>query len=315
MKQGFQKTVADRVEVRGSGVHSAAPARIVIHPAESDHGVVFLRTGMQDGSDRLIEADWRNIRQTALCTVIGDRAGATIATIEHLMAAFAGLGVDNALVEIDGPEAPIMDGSAAQFVDAIDSVGLVTQARRRKFLKVLKSVYVEHGRARAELKPWDAGFRVDVEIDFEGAAIGRQKRVFDIDPQSFRAEIAKARTFGFVCDVKKLWAAGFALGSNLDNSVAIDGDRVLNPEGLRYRDEFVRHKALDALGDLSLAGAPILGAYVAHRPGHSLNAAMLAALFADTANYEIVEAAAPRRSARAGAPAPRAAAAFAASAD
>ncbi len=314
MKQGFQKTVADRVEVRGSGVHSAAPARIVIHPAESDHGIVFLRTGMQDGSERLIEADWRNIRQTALCTVIGDRAGATIATVEHLMAAFAGLGVDNVLVEIDGPETPIMDGSAAQFVDAIDSVGLVTQARRRKYVKVLKSVYVEHGRARAELKPWDAGFRVDVEIDFEGAAIGRQKRVFDIDPQTFRSEICKARTFGFVCDVKKLWAAGFALGSNLDNSVAIDGDRVLNPEGLRYADEFVRHKALDAVGDLSLAGAPILGAYVAHRPGHSLNAAVLAALFADKANYEIVESA-PRRSARAGVSAPRAAAAFAANAD
>jgi UDP-3-O-[3-hydroxymyristoyl] N-acetylglucosamine deacetylase len=316
MKQGFQKTVADRVEVHGSGVHSAAPARIAIHPAESDHGVVFLRTGMQDGSDRLIEADWRNIRQTALCTVIGDRAGATIATVEHLMAAFAGLGVDNALVEIDGPETPIMDGSAAQFVAAIDAVGLVTQARRRKYLKVLKSVYVEHGRSRAELKPWDAGFRVDVEIDFEGAAIGRQRRVFDIDPQTFRSEIAKARTFGFVCDVKKLWAAGFALGSNLDNSVAIDGDRVLNPEGLRYCDEFVRHKALDAVGDLSLAGAPILGAYVAHRPGHSLNAAMLTALFADKSNYEIVESA-PRRMTRAGAgaPAPRAAAAFAANAD
>jgi UDP-3-O-[3-hydroxymyristoyl] N-acetylglucosamine deacetylase len=314
MKHGFQKTVADRVEVHGSGVHSAAPARIVIHPADSDHGVVFMRTGMEDGSDRMIEAEWRNIRQTALCTVIGDRAGATVATIEHLMAAFAGLGVDNALVEIDGPETPIMDGSAAQFVAAIDSVGLVTQARRRKFLKVLKSVYVEHGRSRAELKPWDAGFRVDVEIDFEGAAIGRQRRAFDIDPQTFRSEIAKARTFGFVSDVKKLWAAGFALGSNLENSVAIDGDRVLNPEGLRYRDEFVRHKALDAVGDLSLAGAPILGAYVAHRPGHSLNAAVLAALFADKSNYEIVEGA-PRRAARAGAPAALATAALAANAD
>jgi UDP-3-O-[3-hydroxymyristoyl] N-acetylglucosamine deacetylase len=314
MRQGFQKTIADRIEILGAGVHSAAPARIVIHPAESDHGIVFLRTGMADGSDRLIEAHWRNIRQTALCTVIGDRAGATIATIEHLMAALAGLGVDNALIEIDGPETPIMDGSAAQFVAAIDSVGLVTQARRRKYLKVLKSVYVEHGRCRAELKPRDNGFHVDVEIDFEVATIGRQRREFEIDPQTFRSEIAKARTFGLVADVKKLWAAGFALGSSLENSVAIDGDRVLNPEGLRYRDEFVRHKALDALGDLALAGAPILGAYVAHRPGHALNAAMLAALFADKANYEIVEGA-PRRSARAGTSAVRVAAAFAASAD
>src|SRR5579863_10232135 len=157
MRQGFQKTIADRVEILGAGVHSASPARIILHPAESDHGVVFLRTGAADGSDRLIEADWRNIRQTALCTVIGDRSGVTIATVEHLMAALAGLGVDNVLVEIDGPETPIMDGSAAQFVAAIESVGLVTQARRRKYLKILKSVYVEHGRCRAELKPADSG--------------------------------------------------------------------------------------------------------------------------------------------------------------
>jgi len=314
MKHGFQKTVADRVEIRGSGVHSAAPARIVIHPADSDHGVVFLRTGLADGSDRLIEANWRNIRQTALCTVIGDRSGATVATVEHLMAALAGLGVDNALVEIDGPEMPIMDGSAAQFVAAIDSVGLVTQARRRKFLKVLKSVYVENGRSRAELRPADAGFRVDVEIDFEVATIGKQRRAFDVDPQTFRSEIAKARTFGFVADVKKLWAAGFALGSSLDNSVAIDGGRVLNPEGLRYRDEFVRHKALDAIGDLALAGAPIVGVYHAQRPGHALNAAVLTALFADRANYEIVEGA-QRRVFRAGATTGRAATAYAANAD
>ncbi len=314
MKHGFQKTVADRVEIHGSGVHSAAPARIVIHPADSGHGIAFLRTGLPDGFDRLIEANWRNIRQTALCTVIGDRSGATIATIEHLMAALAGIGVDNALIEIDGPETPIMDGSAAQFVQAIDSVGLVTQARRRKFLKVLKSVYVEHGRSRAELKPADAGFRVDVEIDFEVATIGKQRRAFDVDPQTFRSEICKARTFGFVADVKKLWAAGFALGSSLDNSVAIDGDRIMNPEGLRYRDEFVRHKALDAVGDLALAGAPIIGAYHAHRPGHALNAAVLSALFADKANYELVEGA-PRRVIRAGAAASRAAAAYAANAD
>jgi UDP-3-O-[3-hydroxymyristoyl] N-acetylglucosamine deacetylase len=317
MRQGFQKTIADRVEILGSGVHSAAPARIVIHPAESDHGIIFLRTGMPDGSDRLIEANWRNIRQTALCTVIGDRAGATIATIEHLMAALSGLGVDNALVEIDGPETPIMDGSAAQFVAAIDAAGLVTQARRRKYLKVLKSVYVEQGRCRGELKPFEHGFHVDVEIDFEVATIGKQRRHFEIDPRCFRSEIAKARTFGFVSDVKKLWAAGFALGSSLENSVAIDDDRVLNPEGLRYTDEFVRHKALDVVGDLALAGAPILGAYVAHRPGHALNAAMLTALFADRDNYEIVEGA-PRRASRAGAQpavAGRAAAAFAANVD
>ena len=314
MKHGFQKTLADRVEILGAGVHSAAPARIVLHPAETNHGIVFLRTGLDDGQDRLIDARWRNVRQTALCTVIGDRSGVTIATVEHLMAALSGLGVDNALVEIDGPETPIMDGSAAQFVDAIDSVGLITQARRRKFLKVLKSVYVEQGRSRAELKPAEAGFHLDVEIEFENATIGRQRRAFELDPQTFRREISKARTFGHVSDVKKLWAAGFARGSSLENSVAIDGDRILNPEGLRYADEFVRHKALDAIGDLALAGAPIVGVYHAHRPGHALNAAILAALFADSANYALVEATS-RRNVRAGVPAARVAAAYAANAD
>ena len=314
MKHGFQKTVADRVEIRGVGVHSAAPARMVIHPADADHGVVFLRTGMPDGVDQLVEAHWRNVLQTSLCTVIGDRAGATVATIEHLMAALAGLGVDNALIEIDGAETPIMDGSSAQFVAAIDGVGLLTQARRRKYLKVLKSVYVENGRSRAGLKPAENGFSVDVEIDFEVAAIGRQRRAFDIDPQTFRTEISRARTFGFVAEVQKLWAAGFALGSSLENSVALDGERVLNPEGLRYRDEFVRHKALDVIGDLALAGAPILGAYHAYRPGHALNSAILGALFADKANYEIVEGTS-RRFVRAGVAPRRAAAAFAASAD
>jgi len=314
MKHGFQKTLADRVEILGAGVHSAAPARIVIHPADADHGIVFLRAGTIDGADCMIDANWRNIRQTALCTVIGDRTGTTIATIEHLMAALSGLCVDNALIEIDGPEAPILDGSAAQFVDAIEQVGLITQARRRKFLRVLKSIYVEHSRSRAELKPCDRGFHVDVEIDFEASTIGRQRCAFDVDPPTFRKEIAKARTFGFVGDVKKLWAAGFALGSSLENSVAIDGDRVLNPEGLRFRDEFVRHKALDAIGDLALAGAPILGAYHAHRPGHSLNAAVLSALFADRSNYEVIEGA-PRRVARAGAAVGQVAAAFAANAD
>ncbi len=294
MRSGYQATLADRVEVSGLGVHSAAPARIMIHPADADSGIVFLRSGLPGGRERLIEAKWSNVTTTALCTVIADATGASVATIEHLMAALAGLHIDNALIEIDGPEIPIMDGSAAQFVAAIDSVGVVTQARRRRFIKVLEPVRVEQGRSRAELRPAASGFRVDVGIDFPVAVIGRQRCVLDVDPQTFRREIARARTFGFIADVKRLWQAGFALGSSLENSVALDGETILNPEGLRYPDEFVRHKALDAVGDLALAGAPILGAYVADRPGHTLNRAMLGALFADRSAYEVIEGA-PRR--------------------
>lgn len=315
MKHGFQTTLADRAEISGLGVHSAAPARIILHPSDADSGITFLRTGLPGGRERLVEAKWSNVRQTSLCTVIGDATGAMVATVEHLMAALAGLNVDNCMVEIDGPETPIMDGSAAPFVEAIDSVGLVTQSRRRRYLKIVRPVYVEHGRARAELRPATAGFRLDVSIDFDAVVIGRQRRAFDLDPQTFRKELARARTFGFMADVKQLWQSGFALGSSLDNSVALDGETILNPEGLRYPDEFVRHKALDAVGDLALAGAPMIGVYVADRPGHTVNSAMLAALFADRHAYEIVEGASRRYHAGASTPLGRVATALAPNAD
>jgi UDP-3-O-[3-hydroxymyristoyl] N-acetylglucosamine deacetylase len=252
--------------------------------------VTFLRTGLPGGRERLLEAKRANVTQTALCTTIGDAAGASISTVEHLLAALSGLRIDNVLVEIDGPETPIMDGSAVDFVRAIDSVGVVQQARFRRHLKIVKPVRVDHEGGFAEFLPAENGFRLDVEIDFKSPAIGRQRRVFDLDPASFRRDIARARTFGFVSDVQALWRAGYALGSSLENSVAIDGDAILNPEGLRYADEFVRHKALDAVGDLSLAGAPIIGLYRTYRPGHKLNAMALEALFEHRSAYEFLEA-------------------------
>ncbi len=315
MRVGYQKTLRDRVAVSGVGVHSAAPAQVVLHPADVDSGVVFLRTGLPNGRERILEARRSNVTSTALCTMLGDASGASVSTVEHLLAAVSGLQVDNVLIEIDGPETPIMDGSAAEFVGAIDQAGLVQQPRLRRHLKILKPVRVECGDARAEFLPAERGFRLDVEIDFESKAIGRQRRVFNLDPATFRRDIARARTFGFVSDVKKLWQAGFALGSSLENSVAIDGDIVLNPEGLRYADEFVRHKALDAVGDLSLAGAPIIGVYRSYRPGHKLNAMALEALFSDRTACEFVEAPATKaflKGFASGAHVPAAAAAFAA---
>jgi UDP-3-O-[3-hydroxymyristoyl] N-acetylglucosamine deacetylase len=295
MKLGRQTTIRDRVTISGCGVHSNAPANLVLHPADADSGIVFLRTGLSNGRERLIEAKWSNVSQTELCTVLGDSTLASIATVEHLLAALSGLNIDNVMIEVDGPEAPIMDGSAAAFVAAIDRVGIVAQSRPRRHLKVLKTVRVEHGRGYAELRPASRGFHLDIEIDFATAAIGRQRRAFDLDPAAFRSEIARARTFGFVSDVERLWKMGFALGSSLENSIALDGERILNPEGLRYADEFVRHKALDSLGDLSLAGAPIIGGFRSYMPGHKMNFLALQALFADRTAYEFVEAE-PRRS-------------------
>lgn len=285
-----QTTLRSPVTLQGIGVHSGAPAGICLRPSSANSGIVFLRKGAGDAPAQLIHAKHTKVSATELCTVIGDRGAASVATIEHLMSACSGLGLDNVLVEIDGPEMPIMDGSAAEFVAAIESVGLVLLGATRRYLKILQPVRIENGRAFAELLPFDGGFRLDVEIDFETAVIGRQRKVFDLEPQAYASEISRARTFGFMRDVEQLWKAGFALGASLDNTVAIGDDKVINPEGLRYADEFVRHKVLDAVGDLALAGYPILGEFRSYCGGHRMNVKILEALFADRANYAIVEA-------------------------
>jgi UDP-3-O-[3-hydroxymyristoyl] N-acetylglucosamine deacetylase len=298
MTFGKQTTLRDRIEFKGAGVHSNAPVRMVLHPADVNSGIVFLRTNLPNGSDRLIEAKWSNVSMTELCTVLGDPQGASVSTVEHLLATFSAYGIDNVTVEVDGPEVPIMDGSAAAYVEAIDQIGVVEQSLPRRYIKVLKPVRIEHGRGYSELRPHEDGFRLEVEIDFDSHLIGRQRRIVDLGADVFRKDIARARTFGFVADVERLWKAGFALGSSLENTVALDGDRVLNPEGLRFKDEFVRHKLLDAVGDLALAGAPLLGCYRSYCGGHKMNVAVLQALFADRSNYALVEA--PRRRASAG---------------
>jgi len=289
MKHSQQTTLRAAVTLTGVGVHSGDEVRMILHPAEAHHGIAFLRTNLAGGHDRLIDARHLAVTATELCTVIGDRESGAVATIEHLMAALAGLGVDNVLVEIDGPEVPILDGSAAPFIDAIDGVGLTNLSAVRRYLKVLKPVRVTQGKAFAELHPCERGFKLDVEIDFPTAVIGRQRRAIDLSPAVFRREISRARTFGFMRDVEKLWGAGFALGASLENTVAIGDDVILNPEGLRYADEFVRHKILDAVGDLTLGGLPIVGAYRSYCGGHRMNFLVLEALFANRSNYAIVD--------------------------
>ena len=296
MKVSHQATIGAPVSLSGIGVHSGKIVNLHLHPAQSNHGIVFLRTGLANGRDRLIEARFASVTATELCTVIGEHASGAVATIEHLMAALAGLGIDNVLIEVDGPELPILDGSSAAFVEAIDGVGLVRSRAPRKVLKVLKHVRVQRGIATAELLPNAKAFRLDVSIDFQNAIIGQQRKVVDLTPETFRREISRARTFGFIGDVEKLWKAGFALGASLENTVAIGDDEIINPEGLRFADEFVRHKMLDAVGDLSLAGYPLLATYRSHCSGHRLNVAVLEELFSDRANYAIVDGGARRES-------------------
>ena len=273
-----QTTLARDVELTGTGVHSGAPVSIVLHPAESDVGFRFLvsRRGRIVAE---IQATVSSVKNLTLCTVIGDETGVTVGTVEHLLAALRGLGVDNCYIEIDNREVPIMDGSSAAFVDAIDEAGTRELSEPRKFIKVLKPIRVQDGDCFGELSPCSS-FHLDVEIDFPTALIGRQRLALEVTPASFRAELSRARTFGFMRDVEKLWKAGLALGASLDNTVALGDDRIINVEGLRHPQEFVRHKMLDAVGDLTLAGAPILGAYKSVRGGHRLNAHVLQALFA-----------------------------------
>lgn len=284
-----QTTIADMVRVVGIGVHSGREVSLSLHPADPDTGIVFIRTEASEGRDVEISATWKNVSATDLCTQIGDSRKASVATIEHLMAALRGLGVDNLVVEIDDGEVPVMDGSSAAFVEAIDQVGLVSQSARRRWIKVLKPVRVELGGGWAELRPYD-GQRYEVTIDFPDRVIGRQEIGVDLTPRVFREQIARARTFGFVRDLEKLLPLGLCRGSSLENSVAIKDDRILNPEGLRWTDEFVRHKLLDAIGDLALSGAPILGLYRSYRGGHRMNFLTLQALLSDPTAWTMVEA-------------------------
>jgi UDP-3-O-[3-hydroxymyristoyl] N-acetylglucosamine deacetylase len=310
MKVARQTSLRDHTALFGVGIHSGLPVTLTLHPADAGTGLRFIRTCVEGRQDREIPADMSAVTATEFATVLGDASGPLVSTAEHVLAALAGLGVDNAVVEIDGPEAPIMDGSAAPFVAAIDSVGLETLDQSRRYIKVLKPVRVAMGDAFGEVRPNPRGFRVEAEVEFDHALIGRQLLAIDVKPDSFRREIARARTFGFMRDVTTLWNSGYALGASLENTLVVSDNRILNPEGTRFPDEFVRHKVLDAIGDLALAGGPLLGTYRSVRGGHKLNHAVVCALMSDASAWTWVEGEAQRPARGHAEAAPRLAAAF-----
>jgi len=289
MLAGSQTTLRSDATVAGIGVHSGSPVTLTLHPAEANTGIVFLRPGQNGQRDRELVADYRSVTATEFATVLGDETGPAVSTTEHVLAALHGLGVDNVVVEVDGPEVPIMDGSAEPFVAAIDQAGIATLAAPRRYVKVLKPVQVGKNGCSGELRPYARGLRVETEIEFDHPQIGRQIFAMDVEPEGFRRELSQARTFGFMRDVAKLWSAGYALGASFENTVVVAENRVLNAEGVRFPDEFVRHKAVDAIGDLALAGAPLIGAYRSKRGGHKLNHAVLTALMADQSAWTYVE--------------------------
>jgi len=272
-----QHTVARVIHYRGIGLHSGQNVSMQLHPAAPNSGIRFVRRDVP-GSHAIIPASWKNVVDTRLCTVLGNEHGVTIGTVEHLLAAIRSCGIDNLKIELDGDEVPILDGSSAPMVDIIRQAGVVSQRLPRYAIFIERPITVRQGERYAVLKP-AAVPSMTVEIEFDNPVIGAQSLTVDLVGDRFEKEIAPARTFGFASDLKQLRAAGLALGGSMQNAVLVDGDRVVNEEGLRFADEFVRHKMLDCYGDLALAGAPIYGELYARKPGHILNHALLREMY------------------------------------
>ena len=284
----MQTTLKSAFSLIGTGLHSGRPVRLCVKPAVTDFGIEFCRVDITDKDNR-IPARFDAVNDTQLCTRLSNEAGVEISTVEHLMAALAGCGVHNAIIEVDGPEVPIMDGSSTRFVREILSVGVVQLGQPAKVLRILRPVSVSLGDAFAELSPSET-FEIDFEISFEDRAIGEQHSLLNMQNGSFVRELSDCRTFCRNADVDHMKSIGLALGGSLENAVVVDGDVVLNPEGFRREDECVRHKMLDALGDLALAGMPVLGRYRGVRAGHRMTNLLLRAVFKAPNSYEIIEA-------------------------
>jgi UDP-3-O-[3-hydroxymyristoyl] N-acetylglucosamine deacetylase len=281
-----QRTLKSSVKATGVGVHTGRKVALVLRPAAPDTGIVFCRSDLP--GNPAIPARAHNVVDTRMATVL-EKDGARVSTVEHLMSAFFGLGIDNAYVDVSAEEVPIMDGSAATFVFLLQQAGIEEQAAFRRYLRVMKRVEVEHGDKRVSLAPYP-GFKVGFTIEFSHPVFEESQSEVDIDfaEVSFVKEIARARTFGFTQEVEALYSAGLGRGGSLDNVIVVDDFRVLNSEGLRFDGEFVKHKALDAVGDLYLAGHPIIGAFRGHKSGHALNNELVRALLDDATAWEAV---------------------------
>lgn len=282
----LQQTLKTTVEFTGVGLHSGQPARMVLRPAASGQGIYFRRRDVI-GADALIPARWNTVKQSPLCTRLENTAGVSVSTVEHIMAALAGCGVHNAMIDIDGPEVPILDGSAADFVRGIMAHGLREVGHPVSAIKVLRPVEVRRGDAWARLEPADV-MQIDFHIEFDDAAIGAQSKRLTMANGTFVRELCDSRTFCRKADVDAMRESGLALGGTFENAVVVDGARVLSPGGLRHHDEPVRHKMLDALGDLALAGAPLLARYTGFRAGHAVTNDLLHALFSTPGAYRRV---------------------------
>ena len=288
MDQYLQKTLKSAISCVGVGLHSGLKVKMRFHPADPNTGIVFRRTD-DEAKNSLIPAHHDFVVDTRLCTCVGLTNGIRVSTIEHLMAAIHAKGINNMIIDVDAPEVAVMDGSAAPFLFLFDCAGTKTQKTPLQALRILKKVSVKDNEKEASLYPAPSGLHMHFEIDFPSKAIGVQKADLDMNATNFKNMFSRARTFGFLKDIEALRAMGLARGGSMDNAVLVDGDAVLNKEGLRYADEFVRHKMLDAVGDLYMAGKPIIGRFTGIKSGHTQTNALLSALFADKDAFETVD--------------------------
>lgn len=278
-----QQTISEVIEISGVGLHSGQNVSIKLEPADVDHGIKFVRTDFK--TNNIIDALWSNVSETKLNTTISNSKGLKISTIEHLMSALSGLHIDNLKIYINSHEVPIMDGSSRPFVELIEKIGVKNQIKKRKILNVKKIVEVKNNDSYVRLTP-NHQFSINFEIDFPSQLVSKQSCQLQLINGNYKTDIAAARTFGFEKDVEILRSNGLALGGSLDNAVVVGENKILNKEGLRYSDEFVRHKILDSIGDLYLAGSPIIGYFHGNKSGHYLNNQLLRKLFSDKSNYE-----------------------------
>ena len=280
-----QQTINSEFSLVGIGLHTGVDVRITIQPAKVNNGIKFKRTDLS--KNNIINAVWSNVTSTNLCTTISNDKGASVSTIEHLMSALSGMHIDNANILIDRQEVPIMDGSSFPFVEKLEKNGILKQEIDRKIILVNKEILVTSNDSYVKITP-NKQFSIDFEIEFDSHLINKQSRQLQLVNGNYKSDISSARTFGFEKDVDTLRAHGLALGGSLDNAVVVGEKNILNKEGLRFADEFVRHKILDSIGDLYLAGCPIQGYFFGNKSGHYLNNQLLKKLFSDKANYQII---------------------------
>ena len=280
-----QQTIEESISISGIGLHSGKLVEIKLLPAEVDHGIKFIRIDKK--TDNVIDAVWSNVSETILSTTISNQSGIKISTIEHLMSALSGLHIDNLIIYINASEVPIMDGSSKPFVDLIENVGIKVQNKKRKLLNIKKTIEVKKDDSSVKIIP-NNQFSIDFEIDFPSQLVSKQSCQLQLINGNYKTDVAAARTFGFEKDVEYLRSNGLALGGSLENAVVVGENEILNKDGLRYSDEFVRHKILDSIGDLYLAGSPIIGYFFGNKSGHHLNNQLLRKLFSDESNYEYI---------------------------